>query len=94
MMFPMDQLVCALAHRRQALAAKQDEVERLIEQCEALEIECELLELDIETAALRSGDVMPHPVVVVLCPVPYVTIPCKSQVRIGADLSEYLEKVK
>lgn len=87
-------LVHGLARRRQILAAMQDDVERIIGRCEALEIEIEALENKIETAALGGDDPMPHPAVIVLRPVPYMTIPCKSHVRIDADLSEYLEKVE
>ncbi len=87
-------LVHSLALCRQVLAVKQDEVEHLIGQCEALEIECEVIENKIEAEALEGDDPMPHPAVIVLRPVPYMTIPCKSHVRIDADLSEYLEKVE
>ena len=87
-------LVRRLARGRWLLATTQEEVERLIGKCDTLEIKCEALEHKIETAALEGTSAMPHPAVVVLRPVPYLTIPYESRVRIDADLSKYLEKIE
>lgn len=87
-MFPMDQLVRALAHRRHALALKQDEVEHSIEQCEMLEIECKRLENNIRMDTLAHQDTALHPAVIVVWPNPHTA---DAHVEIDKDLSGYLE---
>lgn len=82
-------LVHKLARRRKILAEIQEEVEHQLGRGETLEIKCEVIEMRIEAAALRGDDAMPHPAVIVIRPVPHMTI-ADARVEIDADLSEYL----